>query len=365
MNDKLKDIIITIIFLIIILGILIINIIKEDTIISISERRKLATFPKISISGIIDGTVIDKFEDYTMDQMAFRDWFRKLKTMVEFYVFGKNDVNDLYEYNESIIKQEYPLNEKSVANIVNKINNIKQMYLNDTNQVYFSIVPDKNYFVDGEYLKMDYSKMEQIMKNGLKDIEYIDIFDCLKLEDYYYTDTHWKQENLKKVSDKIARKMNFDDRLNSKYDVKQITEFDGVYVGQLQIDTKKDSIKVLTNDIIENCTVYNYETNETSKIYNLEKLNSNDKYDIYLSGATPLLVIENKAAKTDKELIVFRDSFASSLIPLFAEAYKTITVVDTRYIAGSMVGQYITDFTNKDVLFIYSTLIINSSYTLK
>lgn len=364
MNDKTKNIVVTISFMFVIIIVFIANIVKEDTIISVSERRKLATFPKFTVSSLMNGTFIDKFEDYTMDQFIKRDGFRKLKMLAEFNLFRKKDINDLYKYNDSIIKQEYPLNEKSVLNIVKKINIIKENYLTDTNNIYYSIVPDKNYFVNDEYLKMDYSKIETLMSNNLNDMKYIDILDLLTLEDYYYTDTHWKQENLQKVLDKISKEMEFDKRLNTDFEIKEITQFNGVYSGQLQVDTKKDFIKVLTNDIIQKAKVYNYETKKYSDVYNLDKINSNDKYDIYLSGATPLLTIENDKSKTDKELLVFRDSFGSSLIPLFTEAYKTITIIDTRYIAPSMLGELI-EFSNKDVLFIYSTLVINSSSALK
>lgn len=364
MNDKAKDIIVALGFVFTIIVIFIANIIKEDTIISTSERRKLATFPEFSANSLFKGTFMDKFEDYTMDQFIKRDGFRKLKMIAEFNIFRKKDINDLYISNGSIIKQEYPLNEKSVVNLTKKMNTIKEQYLDSTNNIYYSIVPDKNYFVNNEYLKMDYSKIETIMNSNLNDMKYIDIMDILTLEDYYYTDTHWKQENLQKVVDKISEGMGFSKRLNTGFTIKEITQFNGVYSGQLQVETEKDFIKVLTNDIIENAQVYNYETKTYSKVYNLDKINSNDKYDIYLSGATPLLTIKNDIAKTNKELIIFRDSFGSSLIPLFTEAYKSITIIDTRYIASSMLGEFV-DFTNKDVLFIYSTLVINSSSALK
>lgn len=364
MSDKIKNIIVTITFMSIILIILISNLIKEDTLISTSERRKLATFPKLSLSKIFDNSFSDEFEKYTMDQFIKRDEFRKIKTDVEFNILRKKDVNNLYEYNNIIIKQEYPLNETSILNISNKINEIKNTYLDETNNVYYSIVPDKNYFVDNEYLKIDYSKIEQIMSENLQDIEYINIFDCLKLEDYYYTDTHWKQENLIKVLEKVSTQMNFNDRIITDFDLKKVTDFKGVYSGQLQVDTKKDVINILTNNVIENSKVYNIETKKTTEIYDIEKLNGVDKYDIYLSGATPLLIIENSNASTEKELVVFRDSFGSSLIPLFTEAYKTITVVDTRYISPKYLKDY-AEFSNKDVLFIYSTLVINNSVSLK
>ena len=106
--------------------------------------------------------------------------------------------------------------------------------------------------------------------------------------------------------------------------------------------------------------MYDYATEEYSSIYNLNKINSHDKYDIYLSGATPILTIENPEYEGTKELIVFRDSYGSSLIPLLATGYSKITVVDTRYISPKLLSQFI-EFENQDVLFIYSTLVINNS----
>ena len=110
--------------------------------------------------------------------------------------------------------------------------------------------------------------------------------------------------------------------------------------------------------------VYNHETNQKTKIYNIEKVNAPDKYDIYLSGATPLLTIENPQGNKEKELIVFRDSYGSSLIPLLVEGYHKITVIDTRYISPKILEKYV-EFENKEILFVYSTLLINNSTSLK
>ncbi|MBQ5885563.1 MAG: hypothetical protein IIW79_04055 [Clostridia bacterium] len=68
--------------------------------------------------------------------------------------------------------------------------------------------------------------------------------------------------------------------------------------------------------------------------------------------------IENEAATTDKELIIFRDSFGSSIAPYFAEGYKSVTLVDIRYISPQTVANFV-DFENKDVLFLYSTSVLN------
>lgn len=297
-----------------------------------------------------------------MDNFYQREMFRKLKTSVEIDVFKKQDVNKIYKYNDFLVEQIYPLDEKSVTNLTNKINYIKDSYLNETNKIYYSIIPDKNYYTDNSHLKLNYDKMKQIMKNNLKDLQYIDVFQDLKLDSYYYTDSHWKQEKLQSVAKTIADNMNFS--ITQNYNEQKVATFKGVYAGQLPINTKEDEIKILVNDVIADANVYNYEAKEQGEIYNFKKLNGYDKYDIYLSGATPLIEISNSDNKTNKTLVIFRDSYASSLAPLLTEGYSKITLVDTRYISPKILNEYV-DFENADILFLYSTLVINSSMALK
>ena len=362
MSDNVKNAVITIIFVSVLVITMIVNIAKKDGTISISERRKLEQFPSFSIYKLFNGKFFEKFDKYTTDQFTYRDNFRKLKVETELNIFKKKDYNNLYEYNEYIINQEYPLNEKSVTNFSNKIKQIANQYLTVNNNVYFTIVPDKNYFLNKDNLKLDYNKMEDMLKANLTFAEYIKISNLLELSDYYKTDTHWKQENILKIAEKIAKQMNAN--ISKDYETIRITDFKGVYSGQLPISSENDEIKVLTNETLKRCKVYNYETKEYSGIYNLNKINSHDKYDIYLSGATPILTIENPEYEGTRELIVFRDSYGSSLIPLLATGYSKITVVDTRYISPKLLSQFI-EFENQDVLFMYSTLVINNSTALK
>ena len=110
--------------------------------------------------------------------------------------------------------------------------------------------------------------------------------------------------------------------------------------------------------------MYNYVTEKEMSVYDMEKAFGKDPYEIFLSGPLSLLTIENENATTDKELVIFRDSFGSSLAPLLAEGYKKITVVDIRYIHPNTLENYI-EFSNQDVLFIYSTSVLNNSETIK
>ena len=364
MSDKTKNVVVTFTFLLVLVLFFVINLCTKDIEISYTERRKLAQFPKVTVKKLFDGSLAQEFDKYSTDQMIKREDFRKLKAALELDVFRKKDNNNIYLYQDSLIKIEYPLNEESVLNATNKMNAIKKDYLQGM-KCYYTIVPDKNYFVSREeYIGMDYEKMEEIMAQNLKKMEYIPIFDCLEIQDYYVTDIHWKQENLQKVVDRISSKMNFRDRIHTNYTKQDIIEFDGVYAGQLAVKTAKDKICISTNEMIENATVYNHENKKETKIYDKEKLSSNDKYDIYLSGPTPLITITNQNGEQGKELVVFRDSFASSLVPLFTEAYSKITLVDIRYMRSKDIGNYI-ELKEQDILFIYSTTVLNNSSTFK
>ena len=63
-------------------------------------------------------------------------------------------------------------------------------------------------------------------------------------------------------------------------------------------------------------------------------------------------------------MIIFRDSFGSSITPLLIPYYSKITVIDNRYMMSDYIKEYV-EFDDQDVLFLYSTLIVNNSGSLK
>ncbi|MBR5228087.1 MAG: hypothetical protein IKV94_05580 [Clostridia bacterium] len=365
MSDKFKNIIITVSFMACVVGGFLINIIIKDEKISESERRKLTQFPNASLASIMDGNFMTNFNDYSVDQFILRDEFRSLKSLIEFNILGKKDNNNLYIVNDAIYKMEENFNYNEIKKAADKFNKIYEEYLTGMN-VYYSLIPEKTYYLSdkGIYTSIDYDKIADIMNSNIKNMKYIDIYDCLNEDSYYRTDTHWKQEALAAVVNKISENMNFKEYLKSNYTTKTIDDFYGVYYGQLALSLLPDKITYYTNSVIDESAVYNYETQKYAEVYDLTKLSSMDKYDMFLSGATPLLRIENPNCTTGKKLIVFRDSYASSLIPFFVEAYEEIMVIDIRYMPSSMLKDYI-EFSNQDVLFLYSTLVLGNSSILR
>lgn len=378
MSDKIKDIFVVVIFFLFVFGFFIINLVKAPDEISVSERRKLQQFPEFTYNTVMakteaDGNFMRFFEKYTLDQFVWRDAFRELKAKVSFNIFMKKDNNNIYIVDGQVSKYWSTMNEALIKDAANKFNKIYNSKLkNKGMNVYYSLIPDKNYFIAEQngYPSIDYDKFVSIMKENMNvDIKYIDIFNDLTVDDYYATDIHWRQEKISKIVEKLASSMGIN--VEAEYEEKTLEPFYGVYYGQSALPIEGEKLVYLTNEVLENCKVTGLDGTTAefydTKIYNEEDFKNVDPYDIFLEGAKPFFVIENEAATSDKELIIYRDSFGSSLIPLMVQGYKKITVIDLRYIANIMIDQYnLVEYKEgTDVLFLYSTEVLNNSSILK
>ena len=151
-----KNKVLVISFLSIIYGFFLLNIFVSDLDISKSERRKLQEFPEVSINNILNKDFMNEFDDYSVDQFIFRDLFRNIKASYSFNVLGMLDNNGYFEKDGVLYNNLYPLNKKSIDSFIKKIK-----ILNDnfdlSNNVYISVIPDKNYYLDdSKYLRIDY-----------------------------------------------------------------------------------------------------------------------------------------------------------------------------------------------------------------
>ena len=359
-----KNKIITFSFAAVIFGLFILNLFKPAQEISLSERRRLAQMPQISSESLTDGKFTENFEKYASDQFVWRENFRSIKAYTDRILFRKLDTNGLFQIGDNIFKIEYPLNESKVSELCTKLNNVYDMYLSGMN-VCFSVIPDKNCYVpeNSPYLVMDYRRIEEIMQENLSRMKYISIFDSLSLDSYYNTDGHWRQEKLKAVTESLCEGIGVSFILDpDSYELKTYEPFYGAYYGQSARRLRPDRIVWMVNEGTENAEVrsLSYPDRTDLKVYFEEGLGGIDSYDLFLYGAQPLIVLKNKNGSSARSLIIFRDSYSSSLAPLLLGCYDEIILIDLRYISPELIGEYV-DFSDQDVLFLLSTTIINNS----
>lgn len=341
------------------LGISVWNAFGEKADYSESERRVLAKFPELTAGSVLSGKFSAEFEEYAVDAFPMRDAWRRVKAYVKTGVFAQKDNNGIYQAEGHLSKLEYPMNEKMLDHAIEVFSNVKEAYLKDK-KVYFAIIPDKNRYMAeaNDYLSLDYDAFTEYMKQGMDFAKYIEIADLLSSADYYKTDTHWRQEKLSDVAERIAKEMGAE--LTQDYNVEKLgVPFNGVYVGQSALVCKSDTISYLTNDVLERV-----EVEGAKAVYDMDRAKGKDAYEMFLSGNQPIITMRDPKNVEGKRLILFRDSFGSSIAPLLMSGYSEIVLVDLRYVSSDMLGGYV-DFENADVLFLYSTLMLNNSLGMK
>lgn len=332
-----------------------------------AERRPLAQMPQISTDTLLNGKFMSEFEKYTLDQFPLRDGFRRLKSLVHYYGMGQKDNNDIYLSLGHAAQQEYPLNAELLNHVMSRFQYLYEKYLTHSN-VYMTVVPDKGYYLaqSSGHLAMDYDQLFATVRQEMPWATNIDLTDVLSLDDYYRTDTHWRQENLFPVARKLTQAMGVTAPGEEDFTPCVMERpFYGVYYGQAALPMEPDQMVYLDNDLLSQCTVYDYETDRTLGVYDLEKGEiGRDQYELFLSGSKSLLRIDNPNADTDRELVIFRDSFGSSIAPLLVAPYAAVTLVDIRYIRMDTLERFL-EFDGKDVLMLYSTLVLNNGTSIQ
>lgn len=341
------------------LGISLWNIVCETPDYSDSERRVLAKLPDLSIETVLDGEFSKKFDEYAVERFVVRDFWRSAAAYTKTKVLFQKDYHDLYMTNKHLSKMEYPMSTEMIDYAISVFDNVREQYLDDQ-KVYVAVIPDKNHYLAEEsgHLELDYPAFSQYVAKHMEDSVSIEIADLLDAEDYYYTDTHWRQEQIIDVAEYIAQSMG--SKISGEYKEHLLEQpFYGVYVGQSAMHCQADEMVYLTNEVIDQA-----EVTGADAVYDMKKAKGKDPYEMFLSGNQPIVTLENTINDTGKRLILFRDSFGSSIAPLLLEGYAEIVLVDLRYISSNQLGEYVS-FENADVLFLYSTMLLNNSRSLR
>ncbi len=361
--EKMKKILVVAAMALTLVGIFALHVALPDGDVSDAERRPLAQLPELTVDGVFSGDYFDDLEEYLLDQFPLRESFRRLKANFQYKVLGLKANNGIYVVGDHLSKLEYPFKESQAQLAINRFNAIIDSHP-QLGKVYYALIPDKNYFMAqaNGYPAMDYEALlaqaEEIRA------EYIDIFPLLELEDYYRTDSHWRQEKVVDVAQQLAAAMGTTVDGMDKYTAESREGFRGVYYGQSALNLPGETLTILKSDVTESAIVKSAEHAANMPVYNWVDFGNTDPYDVYLSGAEALITMENPLQTNGRHLILFRDSFGSSISPLLLSGYSKVTVVDIRYMASSLLDQYV-DFTDADVLFLYCTSMFNAGATLK
>ncbi len=364
--------IITAIFIMYILFFAIGSIIVKDRVFSDMENRNLTQFPKASAKSIFSGDYSDEFESYMSDQIIFKDFLVKLK-VTENRTLNQTNVNNVYFADDMYIR-DYKENTAQIDKNVGFVNEFAES--NPDLSVTWLIAPNACYVYEDKLPSHTVVDSQGDTVNHIKDmvdasINLVDVSDDLiKNREgyiYYNTDHHWTMNGAYIGYKKLCEALEIEAVAESEYNIRVASD---EFLGTLYSDAPVFNAK--TDDIIlyekkGGSYTVNYEDEGFTQdsLYNYDNLLIKDKYQTYLDGNHAIIRIENnnyvsQGDKTGDRVIVVKDSYAHSLLPLLADNYKEIIVVDLRYYHEKTVSDLANEEGISDIILINNIDFINS-----
>lgn len=345
------------------------HILLPDKQLSEMERRRLAQAPEITAENVASGVFMDAFESYLEDQFPFRQNFRQMRAWIWNQIYRMEDNHGVFVRQGYAARRQEELSQYDEQRFCSNVKQIRNA-LPKAASWNVAVIPDKEEYLrrEGEYYPFDYSDMLMKLREDLPETEVSSMLELLDRNSYYRTDIHLTQEGAAVAAAFILEKLGAENIPDYKeWGRHEIPGFYGSLYGIGALSLPPDTIVYLTSDATEAANVWHLETDKVTSVYDLEKLTegtSLDKYDIFLSGADAFSVITNPLSENDRELIIFRDSFGSSIAPLLLPAYSKITLVDLRYISLPEALKRI-EADGADILFLYGIQSVNHASNMK
>ncbi|MCL2671025.1 MAG: hypothetical protein FWF10_03200 [Clostridiales bacterium] len=351
----------TLIVFILIMGVFaVLNRAIKPPAILLTERRQPAKLPDFTFKNIADAEFMNGFEAFAADSFALREPLRSLRAATVFYALGQADKSGLYRDSAVGAGRFVQVDELSLRQTAAKLRKVAEPLQELDMQIYYAVIPDKSIYATQSYPGFDPALAAAILGMELPDFTPVDLTPALSADAYYRTDLHWNQVKLEPVLNTLGTAMGV------PFGGRARMHFQGVYAGQLALPMDFDDMKYIE---LPNSVTARYLNDrsmewEARPIYKLEALTDLDPYDLFLGGPQPLIILENPNANTNRTLYLFRDSFGSSLAPLLTTGYRRIVLIDLRYIHATLLPQFIDWEAGADVLFLYSSQLLNNAGVL-
>lgn len=334
--------------------------ISKDVDFSEKENRYMASFPKLSVKSLTDGSFMDDFETYLADQFPVRDACVTLKTNA-LRMLGQRRINGVYIASDGyLIAQEETYDESKLDELVGAVNSFADNVPDAT--VNFMLVPNAS-MVYEEKLPYGIQSTEgeaiDTVSGSLSDkVNFIDVRDAMTLgkskQLYYRTDHHWTVAGAYLAFDEYAYQAGLD---KDSYDYVNYCvsgEFQGTQASNSGVYSSNDVVNIYVPKDSEGTYVVRYvdDTRKTATLFDMDKLDGKDKYLVFMGGNYSRVDIETNA-DSGRRLMVIKDSYANCFIPMLTPYYDEIIVIDPRYYYND-IYQLISDMLINEVLFLYN-----------
>ena len=333
-----------------------------DRSFSENENRILAKPPEFSTETVFSGKFTEGLENYLSDQIAGRDdWMTSVSNLR--ISAGLKNINSVYLSDKDYLIDRFTDEDIPKEQFESNIAALKDFCSNSNTKVTVMPVPDKS-SVLSEFLpygaaSYDYDKSFEALQSSLSENNLICLLPALKnasktQQVFFRTDHHWTSQGAAVAYDTYRQKLS--GRISNRsdnYTYKTVSDdfLGSLYSKVLSTNIRPDKMELPDIKMPKNLHVV-AGGKETDNIYDYSYLKKKDKYRVFLGGNFNEIIIQTGSDKTNKKLLIIKDSFANSIVPFMLEDYSEIRLIDLRYYIGS-IHSYIIQNQPDEVLILY------------
>ncbi|WP_346930765.1 DHHW family protein [Clostridium sp.] len=367
-SNKVNRRLMAVVFLLFIAIMSVSNILRREKMFSEEENRNLTGRPEFSISSLLSGEYIKKYESYISDQFPGRAFFVNTKAKVD-KLMGKSESNDVFIGKDNQLIEDFEERSKEETDekvlAVNEF--VKKHEDINTN---FMLIPTATEILKEKlpkYAPVDsqLEYMKYIQGKLSSNIKFINPYDALLNNKdkylYYKTDHHWTSQGAYIAYVEFCKAVGLEPKKEEEFDIELVAnDFYGSLTSKIGDKRgKPDYINVYipkeNGEIVVN---YVSEQKRTTSLYSSENLEKKDKYEVFTGGNHPHINIKS-LGDPKKKLLIIKDSYANSFLPFLTSHYGEIDVVDLRYYMDN-IEELIKSKGITDMLFLYNANTFNS-----
>ena len=318
---------------------LLLSILLPKQTYSENENKYLAQMPKFSFRTFWNGDFGTKYGTYLADQFPGRSAWISAKSVAESLLLKTENNGIVYGKDGYMFPKFQSYDEETYWD---NLMAIRDFGREADAPVYVLVVPSA-YTVLTDYVPSGLPVVDErtAMNNGLSILsaECDVIYVWNELEEaqhdyiYYRTDHHWTTSGAYiayRDYCEAAGLLPF----NAFFEAANTAEgFLGTsYSKCKKVGTLPDTISYFPFD-----ATISFDGKSYPGIYDFTKLNTRDKYAMFLHGNHAESVVESGEGRNKKgSLLIIKDSYADSMIPFLTQNYASITCIDPRYYLGSI-----------------------------
>ena len=308
---------------------------KKD--FSVKERRALAAFPTVSADTLLDGRFFSGLSVYYADHFPLREGFTALKARTE-RALGKRENNGILfgAHGYLIARGEYNDLSTACQNLAAIRALSEKTHLPTTVAILPRAIDVLTPYLPRGYDSARSSQIHEVIDRLLP--ANVDLTVPLRTATeageavFYRTDHHWTTEGAYLAYVHLAPSLGIIPYAADYFTPTTATDsFLGTGLAHSGLSSNTpDAITLYRYEGDEKYTVTRDGSTQTHGLYEMDAIVGDDPYEVFLGGNYARLTVRNENASPKPKLLIFKDSFANSLVPFLALHFDLV-LVDPRY----------------------------------